>query len=232
VSPAIPLRSWSACPAWWRRRSFLDTPRPPASISPPPGTDHDDALRDRSSGCSRTTAIHAARTTSTSPRRPPPPRRARSDPRVPGRRRRVQRRESRASARSGCGRRKGRPGSATEPDTRPAMPGRPPGPRCRRPSRWIPDFRFGLEGIVRLDLFGHQALVLLVDATDRAESESPARELRCWTGRWRRRRPSRRCTRCAGPGTPEPPRPSARGAGPMNFSTSWTTRRGSTGLAR
>jgi hypothetical protein len=179
VSPGDPTPHLERLPGVLAATLFLDTPAPPrVYVATAPDTDTD-ALRAIIVGLLRDHGFHVPDGNihvATAPRRPAA---GTVLPRVSLDAVDVHRSESRAdcTVRLRSGDRTAN-ATATEPDTQSG--------RARAAARATlgaaesldPDFRFGLEGLRMLDLFGHQAVILLIDATaGRSQSRLPGAAL-------------------------------------------------------
>jgi hypothetical protein len=166
VSPGDPTPHLERLPGVLAATLFLDTPAPPrVYVATAPGTDAD-ALRTVIVGLLNDHGFHAPADNvhiATAPSRPAA---GSVLPRVSLDAVDVQRRDGRAECtvrlRSG---ERSAAGSATEPDTHAGRARAAARATLQAAESLDPDFRFGVEGLRALDLFGHQAVVLLLDAT-------------------------------------------------------------------
>jgi hypothetical protein len=179
VSPGDPTPHLERLPGVLAATLFLDTPAPPRVYVATTADTDADALRAIIVGLLHDHGFHAPADNihiATAPRRPAA---GTVLPRVSLDAVDVNRGDNRADCtvrlRSGD---RLAAGTATEPDTRNG--------RARAAARATldaaesldPDFRFGLEGLRTVDLFGHQAVILLVDATaGRSQTRLPGTAL-------------------------------------------------------
>jgi hypothetical protein len=166
VSPGDPTPHLERLPGVLAATLFLDTPAAPrVYVAATPDADVD-ALRAVIGGLLRDHGFHAPPDhvhIATAPRRPAS---GAVLPRVALVAVDVHRSESRAECavrlRSGD---RERSGAATEPDTDSGRARAGARATLAAAEGFDPDYRFGLEGLRALDLFGHQAVVVLIDAT-------------------------------------------------------------------